>query len=116
MATHYIAAVAVPHGYRADTDTVSSVWRNVGYYTSRKAAENACRRFIGQLEGELPPELDGFATYCVESIGRLEKKPSFIRKLVLQKPPCPTPATGAKPQKAACNRHRPDRAGGLSSW
>lgn len=105
MATHYIAAVAVPHGYRADTDTVSSVWRNIGYYTSRKAAENACRRFIGQLEGELPSELDGFATYCVESIGRLEKKP-----------PCPTPAAGAKPQKAACNRHRPDRAGGLSSW
>ena len=41
MATHYIAAVAVPNGYRADTDTVSSVWRNIGYYTSRKAADRA---------------------------------------------------------------------------
>lgn len=85
MATRYIATVAVPNRYRADTDTVSSVWRNIGYYTSRKAAENACRRFIGQLD--LPPELDGFATYCVESIGRLEKKPSFICKLVSLNPP-----------------------------
>lgn len=83
--TTYIAAVSIPKAHRADTDTISSAWRNIGYYTSKKAAENACKNFIAKLE--LEPELDGRAEYYVTSTGRLNSKPPFIQKLISRNPP-----------------------------